>query len=218
MGFTKTDVMKWLERDKKAIESLYQQKYLNSKDSTSDTNESYYDVIAEQLIKQLDQNNIFGNIKERTRKQYDMEHKPVSEKWFAKSLLNIKIDDIGNIIDYETPIKNTRYDRGVGEIDLLAYNDKNNLFSLIELKLQQNDDSMLHTILQINTYFHQINRKKLAEDFRHPDADFQKAVIIFRDSRQYKEFKKSNHISKLAEKLEVKVYVLDCLKVSPHDF
>jgi hypothetical protein len=96
-----------------------------------------------------------------------------SEELFAKSLYGYKFDDLGEIIDYQMPI----YDKKYGAIDLLAYND-DGVLSLIELKREYNTETMLRAILEICTYFLQIDIEKLKNEptssFRHSQRTAQK--------------------------------------------
>jgi hypothetical protein len=177
------------------------------------TDKSCYEFVTEYLIEKINKSDIFkNNIKEIPRSQkYNIKRKSKGEKWekwFAKSLLENKIGDLGEIIHYETPIWTTGYN--AGDIDLLAYNGKQ--LSLIELKLEKNEDSMLHTILQINTYYHQLNKTKLKKEFNCQDANIQKVVLIFKGSRQYQEYEKSESLKTLAKKLGVKIYLFDCIE------
>jgi len=225
MSFSKNDVKKWLEKDIENMSSLYQKKYINYREKTSDSREHCYDVIAEYLKENL---NLFNkeNIRELKRENYSYktpEHTELDKKekaliykqkrgeeWFARSLLFSKINNIGEIIDYQTPIKSSDRDKGVGEIDLLAYDDEEKTLSLIELKREYNTETILRAILEISTYRCQIFDKKLITDFKKPpETTIQKIVLIFRDSKQHEDFKNSKQIRELAEKLKVKVFILD---------
>ena len=182
-----------------------------------ETNVLCYDYITDYLIKKLNNNDLFKKkIKPiyRIDKNYDVGHKKLKytkEKWFAKSLIESKLSGIGEIIDFETPINNTRNDKA-GKIDLLAYNGKQ--FSLIELKLQTNPDSMLHTLLEIHTYFHQIDTRQLRSDFGKTNAKIQKVVLIFKGSRQHLEYEQSISLKKLANVLDIKIYLFDCIDIT----
>jgi hypothetical protein len=200
------------------LSSFYQEDCLNYAGKTSDTHESYSDVIAEYLLGHIDilkKNSKKIEVK-RTYPYNSKTHKPKFEKCFAKGLKNFEFDLLGEIIDYEIPIKSSDDDKGIGDVDLLAYNSQEKLLSLVELKLKRNKaDSMLHTILQIYTYYHQLDKEKLKKDFGYSSATIQKTVLIFKDSRQHNEFKKSKFLKQLAEELEVKVFVLEMKLTTP---
>ena len=90
--------------------------------------------------------------------------KPLDEEWLAKSLLLENFEHIGEIIDFQVPIKEKDTD-SAGKVDLLAYNKQTKRLSLIELKRETNEETMLRAILEISIYFCQINRETLKEDF-----------------------------------------------------
>ena len=224
MSYTKDYIIGRLKEDiSNNMSSLYQQDYVNFSGTTTDSSEYYYDVIADCLLKNQ---SCFEAI-EKIHRGYSYKtesHRELTEKekrliaaqlrgedWFAKSLLNSEFDHIGKIIDYQTPVKGNKYDERVGKIDLLAYKKETDMLSVIELKLKDNKDTMLHTILQVCTYYLQINRKKLREDFGFSsDGDkIQKVALIFKDSPQYVQYKESVLIRKLAEELSVNVLTFD---------
>jgi len=225
MSFTESDVNGWLAEDIKEISSLYSKKYVDYTEKTSDTCKCCYEVIANYLCqnaKQLYNQDNFTEIK-RINYSYKMEdHKELTgeekasmgnkqkeEDWFAHSLFHRIFNHIGQIIDFQTPMQSSDEDKGVGRIDLLSY-EKDKLF-MIELKIEKNaNDSMLHAILQICTYYYQTYKKKLATDFGYsPDTKIQKVVLVFKGSRQYEEYEKSEPIRLLAQKLGVKVLYFD---------
>jgi len=110
--------------------------------------ENQYDYIAEWLIKK-DVEELFkkyinkikrektyktpghGNITEKRKKQLNEEN--LSEPLLAQKLYfeNNYLSELGNIIDYETPIKNKRDEenKGIGKIDLLSYNKEREIIN-----------------------------------------------------------------------------------------
>lgn len=61
---------------------------------------------------------------------------------------------LGSILDYQTPLKNKRSD-SFGKIDLLSYNDMDNLISIVELKYTPtgSNETLLRCILEAYTYY-----------------------------------------------------------------
>ena len=62
--------------------------------------------------------------------------------------------ELGTILDYQTPLKNEMSD-SYGKIDLLSYNEKDNLISIVELKYRPSvsDETLLRCILEAYTYY-----------------------------------------------------------------
>ena len=184
------------------------------------------DFVAKQLLN-IDIKKLYSeNIKKYTRENYNIKRNETLKELYKKEKLkevefakiifdkNLEIEDLGKIIHYQTPIRETDNDKGVGDIDLLAYNEDGEYFTLIELKLLKNKDTMLHCILQIYTYFSQINEAKLKSDFGKSNANnTRKAVLIFENSKHHKDYIKSNnYLQKLTEILEIDIYIIDNIK------
>ena len=150
-------------------------------------------------------------------------HKPLSEdeintlseqerkeEWEARSFLNNNFLYLGKIIDYQTPIKGVKTDTA-GKIDILAYN-KEGYITLIEYKRQDNPENLVRAILEICTYFYQIDKKQLIEEILEKNTEYKidkepkKCVLLYKDSILHKQYKES--VYKLAKILEVEVYVL----------
>lgn len=65
-----------------------------------------------------------------------------------------KIDGLGYIFDYQTPLKEARND-SYGKIDLLGYNTDDECYSVIELKYRPSgsDETLLRCVLEAYTYY-----------------------------------------------------------------
>jgi hypothetical protein len=225
--FTEKELTDYLKDHtvKGKLSSLYQENHINKRVLVIDSlKKKQYEFITEWLlehnVKELYEQNIEPISRQESYKS--PEHKPMTdgekesihkqlrkEDLFARSLLYSSFDNIGEIIDYQTPIKDSNDDKGVGEVDLLSYNKSKNQLFLLELKLKTNDDTMLHTILQINTYFHQIDKEKLKEDFKYPDAEIRKGILVFKGSCQHTDFMESEIIKQLAINLDITISLLD---------
>ena len=208
------------------ISSLYKQDEVKNLRQTN-TGENYHDIIAEYLLARenfFEKNKYINQISRHSKgKIYNVKREPLEEKkkyfihkekryeeWYAKFLFDSSFEPIGKIIHYQTPINSTNSD-GAGDVDLLAYDENNNRFSLIELKMIYNQEPILRAILEICTYHAQLADDELKKDFGYPDAHIQKIVLIFKDSPQYKQYKESEHIRKLAKKLDVTVLAFDTI-------
>ena len=211
---------------------LYDEDYTGE---TKDTKRNISDLIAEQILK-LDDNleNYFNNniqtinrIPRENEKSYSpkghnlqrekeealLREKPLDEKWLAKSLLLNKYNEIGEIKDYEIPINQENND-GAGEIDLIAYNEETNKISLIELKRKDNPETILRAILEICTYYCQINKQQFKKEYANQtqnETEIWKVVMVFENSYQHRQYEDefSKNIRKLVEKLNIKIFLID---------
>jgi hypothetical protein len=231
-SYTEKALKDQLKKDttEEKMRTLYKAGYVNKYKPVSDNKEKpHYDVIAEFLLNNL---HLFSNDYihpvERRNADYIQEghgmptdeekalvdSKKRGEEWFAKCLYNSKFDDLGKIIDYQTPI-GKKSDKA-GKVDLLAYDKDKGLLSLIELKREYNNETMLRAILEICTYSLQIKEKELIKELKKKNIEVkkvQKAVLVFKDSIQYEQYKTSKLIRELAVKLGVVVYVVENKKI-----
>jgi hypothetical protein len=199
---------------------------VNYKKKVKGTNLEQYNYIAKWLIdhniKELFENNDKLKIT-RNNTYIRKEHENIDnskdllindpnqrEELMAKNLyLRKELDYLGKIIDYQTPIQNTDYDKEVGAVDLLAYNEKDKMLSIIELKNNKNDfDTLLRAILEICTYYYQLDREKLIKDFKLPVIEpIRKIVLIYNNSVLHKQY--SKYIKDLAETLKVNIFTME---------
>ncbi len=210
------------------ITKLYAAPCINWSGTTSDCErDDYTNVIANEILKTY--LSPLKSIQVVSRKEsYCIGHQKVSdwecssqtqnrslsnEKWIAKYIF--QEEDflfLGSVIDYETPLGNYDGD-GLGEIDLLTVND-NTLYA-IELKSGANEnDTLLHAILQAYTYAKIVDKVKLIKNFRErfpwlpPTPDLIPAVAVFQDSPLYKNSEGLEKVEKLRNELGVKLFLL----------
>lgn len=96
-----------------------------------------------------------------------------NEENLAKLLyLNDFIPGLGNIIDYQVPLKGKQSDK-IGKIDLVGYSEQNRRFSLIELKYHPvgSRETLLRCVLEIYTYYKFLDKERFKADFieNYPD-------------------------------------------------
>ena len=227
-GYTKGEITSTLDEIVKSgeLSSLYQEDCTNYTGKTTDTKDLYSDLIAEWLVERNVKGLFVEQVKPISRRETykTADHKPMTpeerdsiheqrqeEQWIARSLLHSKFDHVGEIIDYQTPIKDSHDDKGVGKVDLLAYCEDRNVLSVIELKRKRkNDETVLRAILEVCTYYHQLDKEKLKADFGYPSSvSVQQVVLGFTDSFLHQQYRNSKIIQKLAKELGVKVCLLD---------
>lgn len=103
------------------------------------------------------------------------------------------VDGLGKILDYQTPLKNERSDP-YGKIDLLSYNEKDNLISIVELKYRPSvsDETLLRCILEAYTYYKllkldQVKQKLNDENQQANLVDSQAELVILFDEGAFSE-------------------------------
>ena len=88
------------------------------------------------------------------------------EDIFAKRIYGLEFKELGMILDYQIPIRDTNEDKGLKAFDLLSFKRADNCLYLIELKYLKNDETLLRAILECYTYLKLIDHKKLLSDYK----------------------------------------------------
>ncbi len=209
--YSKQEIISFCKKASENMASFYQEDFVNYKGKTKE-GEYYTEIIAEWLLDNLDK---FKGIPQIERKSsYDIGHTGAlgektnrEEEYVAKMLYNTRqpYNGTGEFIDYQTPLKNVRADKGAGKIDLLSRNDKTQSVYILELKRGSSEETMLRCVLEGYTYLQIVSKDKLFKDFKIPAGYKLKASpLVYKDGFQYKEYmdtdRKSLHL--LMEKLD----------------
>lgn len=216
-GYKKDEIINKLE-NLKDISTLYKEDFINYRGDTTDTKEKYTEVIAEWLIKNF---NLFDNIKKITRQSsykvdtHDGKHNNQNsnrlEEIMAIEIFNQKsLNILGEVIDYQTPLKNERDDKA-GKIDIVSYNKDIKTVYLLELKKEDNEETMLRCVLEIFTYSKTLDKDKFLEDFNLPkDTKIKASPLVFFNGSQYKEMADSDnkYLKDLIKKLEIELFYI----------
>ena len=219
LGYSKDDI---LEKCKKAfsdIKTFYKQPFINYNGKTEDTNEYYTEVVAEFLCDNITE--FINEIPQITREasykteghdgRFDedtpREEEKIAMEMFNQSKDGLQYDLIGNIIDYQTPLKNKRTDTA-GKIDLLSH--KCNTVYILELKKPDSDESMLRCVLEGYTYMQTVDKVKLLCNFGLPKETAIKASpFVFKDKLQHNQMKENRpHLFRLMQLLDSKPYYI----------
>ena len=222
--FSKNEILEMIENAKFDIRSFYKQDFVNYAGKTKDSKEYYTEIIAEWLLSHVD---LFNKIKLINREgSYRIEshdgkiinqesnraEEKIAMKLFGYSQNKGEIfDKIGEIIDYQTPLKNIQTD-DAGKIDLLAYNEDTDTLRILELKKSDSKETMLKCLLEVYTYLKIVNKVKLLKDFGLPKDTIVKASpLLFFEGMQYKEMQEDRkNLKKLMEKMEIEpVYLIE---------
>ncbi len=219
MQYIRQEIINKCQQALKDIKTFYQQPFINYGGKTADTNEYYTEVIAEFLCDNLEEyiNGIPKITRESSYKtpthtgEFD-ETTPREEEKIAMEMFNQSKDGtpynlIGNIIDYQTPLKNKRTDIA-GKIDLLSYDG--NCLRILELKKPFSDETMLRCVLEGYTYLKTVDTAKLLDNFKLPtNTKVVACPFIFKYGKQYQEMsEKRPYLFKLMDLLESKPYYI----------
>ena len=203
--------------------NFYKRKVVNYRGKTSDSKDYYTEVVAEWILKNI---YLFDYIKPITReKSYKVdshdgiikneeskrEEEKIAMKLFDLSQNQRKVFDvIGKIIDYQTPLKDIQTDKA-GKIDLLAYNKKEKILRILELKRPGSKETLLRCVLEAYTYSKVVDKAKLLKDFGLAEDTVIKACpFVFYGKEQYREMQQDReHLKDLIEKLGIEVIYLE---------
>ena len=221
--YSKDEIIKKLKVAKSEMWKFYSQDFVNYRGKTSDKERDYYtEIIAKWLLDNIE---LFNDIKMISREnsykvdshdgkikneKSEREEEIIAMKLFDFSQNQGKVFDIiGKIIDYQTPLKNVQTD-DVGKIDLLAYNKKEKILRILELKRPGSKETMLRCVLEAYTYLKILDKTKLLKDFELPeDTTIEACPFVFLDGAQYQEMQQDReNLKDLIEKLGIEVIYL----------
>ena len=212
MGYTKTEIIKELNSLKK-LEDLYIAKMINYKGKTKDTKEKYTEVIANYLLENSSKYN-FNNIEMIKRSKcykqaHDGKYSKNSnrrEEVIAMKLYNTSYPGLGEILDYQIPLKDKKSTKA-GKVDLISHNKKDNILYLIELKNDVSEETLLRCVLEIMTYINQIDKEKLLQDYNmDSNVEIKPAILIFEDTRPHKDIC-DEYVTELLKKFDISLFV-----------
>ena len=215
-GYKKDEIINKLE-NLKDISTLYKEDFINYRGDTIDTKEKYTEVIAEWLLNNID---LLYKIKKITREStykvdtHDGKYTPrpnPSEEIIAMDIFNQgSLNILGKILDYQTPLKNERDDKA-GKIDIVSYNKDIKTVYLLELKKEDNEETMLRCVLEIFTYSKTLDKDKFLEDFNLPkDTKIKASPLVFFNGSQYKEMIEGDNkfLKQLMDKLDIEPFYI----------
>ena len=213
------------EKLKKAnnISLFYKEPFINYRGRTTDTKELYTEVIAEWVIKHM---GVFQQMKaiHRETSYFTNGHNGIpgsmnsnrEEELIAMTMFRQgKMPIVGQVLDYQTPIKNKRGDKA-GKIDLLSFDG--NIVRILELKEPDSKETMLRCVLESYTYLKTVDTEKLISDFNRDananipaDAPVKACPFVFRRTSngtcgfQYQEMQEERPmLKKLMQTLDIK--------------
>lgn len=219
MTYTKDEILQKCKNSFRDVPSFYKADIVNYRGITADTGELYSELVSGFVIDNL--SGFCSGIPEISRSSsyfvkehdghYDTETNRL-EEITAMQLYNqckngVPLDHVGNIIDYQTPLKNVRTDKA-GKIDLLSVNDRT--VYILELKKPDSTETMLRCVLEGYTYLKTADRKKLLSDFDLPVSyEVKASPLVFHGGIQWKEMQEERPtLKQLMKMLDCKPFYL----------
>ena len=216
--YTREEIIKKLQDSSKDMSTLYTQTFINYTGKTTDTKEKYTEVIAEWLLNNID---LLYKIKKITREstykvnthdgKHNNQNSNRSEEIMAIEIFNQKsLNILGKVLDYQTPLKNERDDKA-GKIDIVSYNRDIKTVYLLELKKEDNEETMLRCVLEIFTYSKTLDKDKFLEDFNLPkDTKIKASPLVFFNGSQYKEMIEADNkfLKQLMDRLDIEPFYI----------
>ena len=215
--YSRKDTIDALNEAFKTLDTLYKARCVNWCGRCKE-GEYYTEIISEELSKRIDN----FNISKITRDSYFQNHSGEikaftnrGEEILAKSLLDKKIEGIGEIFDYQIPLKKSQKDTGVGKIDLVSIDgDK---LRLIEIKAEDAKDTLLRCVLEAYTYSKQLDSDRFKREYTEKkeiafgNEEPIPTVLIPETCKAAKELRNNEHpkVIELAKKLKVNIKIFE---------
>jgi len=219
MAYTHEQMLEKMLAAAQEMSTFYQQPFINyqgyEKGVGKAKGRAYSEDIAEFL---LDNPSVFDGISvlSRTTSYKVAGHDGVTEnpdsnraeERIALGMFGNTYENIGKIIDYQTPLKNARTDKHVGKIDLIS--ETANEIWLIELKKYDSDETLLRCVLEAYTYYKIVDQEKLRQDFElDTKLPMRPAAIVFRDQEQHESYHRADSaVRRLMAALDVNLFVI----------
>lgn len=219
MAYTHEQMLEKMQAASQEMSTFYQQAFINyqgyEKGVGKAKGPSYSEDIAEYLLANP---SVFDGISVLTRAtSYKVEgHDGITEnpdsnraeERIALGMFGNSYENIGKVIDYQTPLKNARTDKHIGKIDLISETDDE--IWLIELKKYDCEETLLRCVLEAYTNFKMVDAVKLKHDFAlDPAKPVRPAAVVFRDQDQHESYRKTDSaVRKLMAALDVNLFVI----------
>lgn len=221
MGYTRDEIINRCKAEFANKSTFYKKGFINYTGKTSDTKEYYTEVVAEFLCKHIDE--FISGIRCISRKSsykteghdgvYDpksnRDEEIIAMKIFLQSKNDRAFEHIGNIEDYQTPLKSSVHDRETGKIDLLSYDGK--VMRILELKKPDSKETMLRCVLEGFTYLKTADCPKLISDFGYEPSrvSVKASPFVFYGGSQHREMSGDRpNLKKLMALLDSKPYYI----------
>lgn len=218
ISYTREVLLRKCNEAIKDVETFYTKGFVNYQGKVKGEDTLYTEVVLEFI---LDNINSFKEIepisRKKRRKPYNMyhtgEHNPnsirneeiIAMEMFNQSKKGHRMNRIGEIIDYQTPLKSSMSDKA-GKIDLLS--DSDEAVYILELKKKSSKETMLRCVLEAYTYLRLVDKEQLLGDFGiESTKSVYAAPLVFWKGSQWDEMQETWKHPKLIElmrELEIK--------------
>jgi hypothetical protein len=217
MAYTRKQIIERISAGLENPATLYRADVLNYKGVSAD-GERYTEIAAQELLNRFAQIVIpvihRDNYKTDSHAELAQGEKPEisnrSEEWTAKKFYGKVFAKLGEILDYQTPLKGVK-DDDVGKIDLLSYNADERTAYILELKRQDSTETLLRCVLEAVAYWGAVDKERLLKSFGLPDdTELRKAVLVYEGSQPYRDFQQSDTaVRQLMRELGVDFFALN---------
>lgn len=220
MGYTRAQILEKCKEAFRNKNTFYKKDFINYRGKTSDTEEYYTEVVAEFLCNHI--TDYMNGINSITRKSsyktegHDGNYNPdstreeeiIAMQTFRQSKDCGPYNLIGEIIDYQTPLKSSADDEA-GKIDLLSFDGS--IMRILELKKPDSKETMLRCVLEGYTYLKTVDTDKMISDFEYTPENvvIKASPLVFWGSEQYKEMKQARpYLQKLMTLLDSRPFYI----------
>ncbi len=216
-SYLKEEIIEMCEKASKDMKSFYAQNFINYRGKSVE-GLLYTEIIAEWLLQHINKFREIQSI-ERRKSYKTPSHDGIidretnrKEEITAKKLFKKDFEGLGCIIDYQTPLKNVKDDKGLGKIDLLSKNERTKSIYILELKKEDSKETMLRCVLEAYTYRRIVSQNKLFEDVKiEKDYKLKASPLVYMNGVQYNEFmdKSRVYLHKLMKELDSTPFFID---------
>ena len=210
ISYTREELLGRCNEAIKDVETFYTKGFVNYQGKIKGEDTLYTEVVAEFILNHIDAFKEINPISRTKRKKtYNMhhtgEHNPksirneevIAMQMFNQSKKGFRMNQVGKIIDYQTPLKSSMSDKA-GKIDLLSESD--DTVYILELKKKSSKETMLRCVLEAYTYLRLVDEKQLLSDFNIDSAkSVYAAPLVFWGGSQWNEMQETRKHPKLIE-------------------
>lgn len=230
MQATESVIISKLEQCVSACEfsTLYAHDFVKSRNITVDTKKRYSEIVCDFLLGHMDELRSETAFTVINRKNYDCrrlhcgeltvtQRKNASrkEEHTAIQMKSRTFPFLGEVIDYQVPLKAVRGDRA-GKIDLIAVDGT--CVRLVELKRTSSREPLLRCILEIYTYYRILNHEIFRRSYGLMGAIIVPTIMVGRGCNQIQElFDDTANYRKLMQQLGVEILDYTLLSEIPNE-